>query len=74
MRAPSLDEMQHKGDRIKLMQATKLGPQTRTKKVMFICHVDGDSQSVADRMLLVLKHSMLSAVHKLKQLACNWTT
>ena len=57
------------------MQASKLqGPQTLTEKVMFMYRVEGDSQSVAYQMLLVLKHSTLTAVHKLKQLACNWTT
>ena len=54
--------MQHKGDRLKLMQAREAaklqGPPTRTERVKFIRRVVGDPQSVADRMLLVLKAHM----------------
>lgn len=51
--------MQHRGDREKLLEARHAarleGPPTRTERVKFIRRVVGTPDSVADRMLLVLK-------------------
>ena len=51
--------MQHKGDRQKLLNAREAagleGPPTRAERVKFIRRVVGDPDSVAERMVLVLK-------------------
>lgn len=51
--------VQHEGDRQQLMGAREAaglkGPPTRTKRVKFICRVVGEPESVAERMILVLK-------------------
>ena len=51
--------IQHEGDRLSLMEAKKAarqeGPPTRTERVKFVRRVVGDPDSVAGRMILVLK-------------------
>ena len=51
--------IQHEGDRLSLMEAKKAarleGPPTRTERVKFVRRIVGDPDSVAGRMILVLK-------------------
>ena len=51
--------VQHEGDRQRLMKAREAagleGPPTRTERVKFIRRVVGEPESVAERMVLVLK-------------------
>ena len=51
--------VQHEGDRQQLMKAKEAagleGPPTRTERVKFIRRVVGEPESVAERMVLVLK-------------------
>ena len=51
--------VQHEGDRQQLMRAREAagleGPPTRTERVKFIRRVVGEPESVAERMILVLK-------------------
>ena len=69
--------MQHEGDRQKLLNAKEAaeleGPPTRAERVKFIRRVVGDPDSVAERMVLVLKaHRELD--HQCRTQAWKWTT